>query len=290
MVVVLLGGREDLVGGLDLAGVQDPLAVEAERGGAARDLAEAVDVLDLQVGAVDRLEVVRAGRHQDLHQDVVVRVGAVAGRLLADDQGLHVDGGHEVGRAEDDGLGARRGLGDRVDVVEALRVLDLRLDADLADLEAHRLLDLGEEEIEGDDLLGVLHLRQHDAVEVLPRALDDGHDVAVCPLGRPVVDPHDARLARPVALVEELDDGVPRLRLGERGAGVLQVEEDLVGVEALGLLQEARVRARYSEARTARAKAVDLGHAGTSSGSRWFAVRISSTIRPMISVMPKSLG
>ena len=33
-----------------------------------------------------------------------------------------------------------------------------------------------------DDLLGVLDLRQHDAVEVLARALDDRDDVAVGPV------------------------------------------------------------------------------------------------------------
>ena len=69
-----------------------------------------------------------------------------------------------------------------VDVDQALGVLDLRLDADLADLEAHRLLDLGQQQVERDDLLGVLDLRQHDAVEVLAGALDDRDDVAVGPV------------------------------------------------------------------------------------------------------------
>lgn len=107
MVEVLLGGREDLVGRGDLVRVQHPLAVEAQGGGAPGDLAVALLVADLEVGAVDRLEVVRTGGHQDAHQDVVVRVRRVARRLLAHDQRLHVDGGHEVGRAEDDGLYTR---------------------------------------------------------------------------------------------------------------------------------------------------------------------------------------
>src|SRR3954469_19541650 len=46
VVVVLLRRAEDLVGGVDLAGVQHPLAVEAEGRGAAGDPAEPVDVLD----------------------------------------------------------------------------------------------------------------------------------------------------------------------------------------------------------------------------------------------------
>ncbi len=308
MVVVLLRGREHLVGRVDLTGVQHPLAVEAEGCGTAGDLAVGVHVADLQEGAVDRLEVVRTGRHQDAHQDVVVRVRAVAGRLLADDQGLHVDRRHEVGRAEDQGLQAGRGGRDVVDVDEALGVLDLRLDADLPDLEAHRLLDLGEQQVQRDDLLGVLDLGQHDAVEVGSRALDDRDDVAVRPVRRPVVDPYHPGLARPVAVVQRVDDVVPGAFLGERRAGVLQVEEDLVGREALGLLQEPRVASRYRQTRATGAQPVQglcggaarlrggggrrggRGHAGTSRGSSLFAFRISSTIRPMISVIPKSFG
>src|SRR6185295_4892869 len=70
VVVVLLPRRVDLVGGGDLVRVQHPLAVEAQRGGPAGDAAEAVDVLDLQVRAVDRLLPVGPRGHQDLHQDV----------------------------------------------------------------------------------------------------------------------------------------------------------------------------------------------------------------------------
>ena len=106
------------------------------------------------------------------------------------------------------------------------------------------LLDLGQQQVEGDDLLGGLHLRQHDAVEVGAGALDDLDHVAVRPLRRPVVDPDDADLVAPAAGVERLDDGAAGVDLGDRRDRVLQVEEDLVGVEALGLLQEARVRAR----------------------------------------------
>ena len=54
---------------------------------------------------------------------------------------------------EDDRLDPRGRRRDRVDVDQAQRVLDLRLDADPADLEAHRLLDLGEQQVQRDDLL-----------------------------------------------------------------------------------------------------------------------------------------
>ena len=85
----------------------------------------------------------------------------------------------------------RRG-GDGVDVGQAERVLDLRLDADPADLQARGLLDLGQQQVERDDLFGRLHLGQHDGVEVGAGALDDLHDVGVGPLRRPVVDPDGA--------------------------------------------------------------------------------------------------
>ena len=60
-------------------------------------------------------------------------------------------------------------------------VLDLRLDADPTDRQTDRLLHLGQREVKPGDLLGGLHLGQHDAVEVRPGALDDLDHVAVRP-------------------------------------------------------------------------------------------------------------
>ena len=255
MVVVLLGRGEDLVGGGDLVRVQYPLAVEAQRGGPPGDRAVPVGVADLQVGTVDGLQVVGAGGDQDAHQDVVVGVRRVAGRLLADHQRLHVDRGHEVRGPEDDGLKPRRGGGDRIHVHQARGVLDLRLDADPAHLEAHRLLDLGQQQVQRLDLPGVGHLRQHDAVQVGTRALDHRDHVPVGPVGGPVVDPDHPDLAAPVAGVQRVDDCLPGTLLDQRRAGVLQVQEHLVRGQALGLLQETRAAARHSQAGTARAQA-----------------------------------
>ncbi len=151
-----------------------------------------------------------------------------------------------------------RRLGDRVDGDQALGVLDLCLDADPADLEPHRLLDLGEQRVERDDLLGVLHLRQHDAVQVRPGALDHLDDVAVGPVRRPVVDPDDPDLVAPPALVERRDDVLARAGLGQWRAGVLEIEEHLVGGQTLRLLEEARVAAGDGETRTAGTEG--LGH------------------------------
>ena len=148
-------------------------------------------------------------------------------------------------------------------LVRPERVLDLRLDADPADLEAHRLLDLGEQRVEGDDLLGRLHLRQHDAVEVRARVLHDLDDVAVGPLRRPVVDAHHPHLRAVPALVEGRDHVLACIRLGDGRHGVLEVEEHLVGGEALGLLQHLGVAARHGQVGAARAQGAVLGAHGT---------------------------
>ncbi|GAA3307051.1 hypothetical protein GCM10020219_004920 [Nonomuraea dietziae] len=108
-----------------------------------------------------------------------------------------------------------------------------------------------EQRVEPDHLGGILHLRQHHAVEELARALDHLDHVAVGPLRGQVVDPDDAHLAAPVALAQGGDDVLARLLLGQRRDGVLEVEEDLVGGQRLGLLQEARVGSGDREARTA---------------------------------------
>jgi hypothetical protein len=139
-----------------------------------------------------------------------------------------------------------------VSMREAAGVLDLGLDADAPDLEAHGLLDLGERQVEPGDLLGGLDLGQHDAVEVGTGALDDLDDVTVGPLGGEVVDPHDADLAVPAALVEGIHDDLAGARLGERRAGVLEVEEHHVGRQATSLVDHLRVGAGDREAGPAR--------------------------------------
>jgi len=84
------------------------------------------------------------------------------------------------------------------------------------------------------------------------------------PLRRPVVDPDGADLLAPAALVQGRHDVLAGTGLGQRRARVLQVEEDLVGRQALGLLQEPGVAARDGEVGTAGS---ELGH-GASAGRR----------------------
>src|SRR5699024_4200206 len=77
VVVVLLCGRVDLVGGFHLQRMQHPLAVEAERRGPSGGAPEGVHVTDLQVGSVDGLQTVRTGGREDAHEHVVVGITGV---------------------------------------------------------------------------------------------------------------------------------------------------------------------------------------------------------------------
>ena len=66
-----------------------------------------------------------------------------------------------------------------------------------ADLVAHGLLDLGQQQVQRDDLLGVCTFGSMIASRFAAGALDDLDDVAVGPLGGPVVDPHRPGSGRP---------------------------------------------------------------------------------------------
>src|SRR5712691_5242092 len=65
---------------------------------------------------------------------------------------------------------------------------------------------------------------------MLARALDDLDDVLEGILGGEVVDAHAARLARPVERLQRLHDLLAGLALLAGGDGILEVEEDMVGL------------------------------------------------------------
>ncbi len=105
----LLGrGHEHLVGDVHLARVQHPLAVEADQPGAVAQAPVLVDVLDVRVRAVDRLQPVRAGGGDDLREHVVPLVARVVGVDRPDHELGHADRCRVVARAEDDRLDAGR--------------------------------------------------------------------------------------------------------------------------------------------------------------------------------------
>src|SRR4029077_8212141 len=131
-------------------------------------------------------------------EHVVEVIAGVFGDLHATGEDGHLDGGGEVGRAEDDRLQAGRGGADLLDVDEAPGRLDLGLDADVPAGQAGVGLDLGEEEVESDDLRRRLHLGQHDLVEPLAGVPDDLDDVEHRPRRVPRVDADADDLVAPV--------------------------------------------------------------------------------------------
>ena len=150
---------------------------------------------------------------------------------------------------------------DLLDVDEAPGRLDLRLDPDVADRQPRVALDLGQQQVEGDDLGGGLDLGQHDLVEPRARAADDLDHVLVGPRRVPGVDPHAQDAVVPVLLHDRLDDLGARGHLLVRGDGVFEVEERHVGRDRRRLGEELLRRARRREARTAGQVAGSLRHA-----------------------------
>ena len=117
-------------------------------------------------------------------------------------------------------------------------------------------------------------------------AADDLEHVLERPLRRPVVDADGADLVAPAALVQRRDDVLAGAGLGQRRAGVLQVEEDLVGGQPLGLLQEPGVAAGDGQVGTTGTK---LGHGA--SACRWSVSyrRVATACRPRRRVPAASL-
>ena len=90
----------------------------------------------------------------------------------ADPRGLHAARGGEVGGPEADAVHARRGRGDRLDVVDALGGFQDGVDQDRL-FDGMPGLELGQELIEIMDVPRALDLGQHDDVEL---AADRGDD------------------------------------------------------------------------------------------------------------------
>ena len=94
------------------------------------------------------------------------------------------------------------------------------------------------------DVARVLDLRHHDAVEHVTCPGDHLAQVVESELAGDLVDPHHAHLPLPVVAAQRLHDLGSRRGLLERGAGVLEVEEHLVGSAGSRLLHHPWVAAR----------------------------------------------
>ena len=106
----------------------------------------------------------------------------------ADAGGLHPAVGGEVGRAEREALHARGGTADLLDVGHAAGRLEDRVHEDRA-VETGLGLELGEHPVDVVDVLGALHLRHHDHVELVADLGDQGRQVVEHPRAVERVDP-----------------------------------------------------------------------------------------------------
>ena len=96
---------------------------------------------------------------------------------------LHPTVGGEVGRAEREALHPRRGAADLLDVGDAAGGLEDRVHQDRA-VQPGLGLELGEQPVDVVDVLGALHLRHHDHVELVAD-LGDQRGQVVEPQGSP---------------------------------------------------------------------------------------------------------
>ena len=126
-----------------------------------------------------------------------------------------------------------------------MRVLDLCLDPDPADLEPVRVLDPVQQLVGHLDVAGRADLRQHQRVELAAGLLDylDQVAVVVGRIGR--VDADGDRRGGEVERLQRLDHAGAGEVLLVSGGGVLEVEKDLVGVEARRLREEPLARPRH---------------------------------------------
>ena len=208
--------------------MHDPLAVEAVAEGDRGRAPQAVEVVQIGVGAVDCLQPVGVSRDGDPRERVLER--ARADRQHRDPHRRGEVAGPEHERLERAGGGSR----DPLHLGEAARRLDLHLQADA----------LRQELRDRPDLPRRLDLRDDDDV----RPADaDRCEVVAPPLRAETVDadgerPERGRLAQPCAR---------RLLLAGRDA-VLEVDDDLVRREAGGLREHPRARSRHRETRPPR--------------------------------------
>ena len=96
-------------------------------------------------------------------------------------------------------------------------------------------LELRQQVIDEVQLAGVLDLGHHDAVQPVTGTADDGGDVTQAPARGDAVDADDPGLAGVVVGAQRIDHPVTRVDLLQRGHGVLEIEEHLVGRECRSL-------------------------------------------------------
>ncbi len=191
-------GGEHSLGDVDLHWVQAPGAHAAEQVGVAELVLTGDGVLDVAEGSVEGEDPVGLTGVDHPGDGVVPEVLLVRGALAldvtvhrvlshqvprvatTDASGLHAPVGGEVGRAQRQALHAGRGAADLLHVGHAPRCLEDGVHQER--LREPRLgLELGEEPVHVVDVLGPLHLGDHDDVQLLARLEDRGGEVVEAP-------------------------------------------------------------------------------------------------------------
>ena len=142
----------------------------------------------------------------------------------ADAGGLHAARGGEVGGTEAHAVHARRGTGDGLDIVDALRGLQNGVDQDRL---LHRVpgLELRQQLVEIVDVPRALDLGQHHHVELVADRGDDLGDVVERPGRIERVDPRPQPGRAEIGRLGHGDEALARGLLGVGGNGVLEIAE-----------------------------------------------------------------
>ncbi len=221
-------------------GVDQRLAVHAERAAALALLAQAKLVPEVVIDPVDDVEAVGArgdqGHGEPRHDGEAVMQGAGA-QLLDQVVGAHDQAAEPV-------LGVDGGGGDGACVEDRHRRLHHRPQPDLL-RGMHALQDLGG----ADDVAGMHHLRHEDGVGL---GLAGGEQIVGAPRRLQRVDPDDDLAAAIAAALDRGADLLAGERLGVGRHGIFEIEDQGVGGDGLGLFQGPLVRARHIEHAAAR--------------------------------------
>ena len=220
-----LARRERLVGALDLAGVDQRLAVEAQLAALPALGEEAVGVLHVVVDAVEDRDAGGPGGQQRQRQRGQQRraAGHVLGVQLLDEVvGAHHEHGEPVGGGGD--LAASK-------IASGVSTI------------AHSLVCSGAPAVSmrGDqraDLVGAVDLGHDDRRRARPGAR--GGEVVVVPLGADAVDPDGDLAPAVLAGADGRAGGLAGGRLGVGGDGVLEVEDQPVARRCVLAFSSAR--------------------------------------------------
>jgi hypothetical protein len=203
--------------------------------------------VERDIRPVDRLDAGGAGMVGDLaHRPEPLDAredGVGDAELEARDPHAHL----VVPDAEDERLDPVRGADDLAHRAGSALALDEDLEPD-RDAAADLRLEPAQQVVHEVHVVRSVDLGDHQAIEPVARARDDLHDVAHGIRRRDVVDADGADLALVGMSAQGVDRVLAARDLLRRGARVLEVDEQLVARQRVGLGEHLRARRRHREA------------------------------------------